>query len=105
MSFVGPRPEVPQLFARYPLEAQQLLASVRPGLTDCATLSGIDGLLDSDGEAGSLEERYLEIVVPRKVAMASACISERSLGHYCLDIWRTVRWILGASARVGSGRA
>lgn len=38
MSLVGPRPEVPQYIAYYPAEARELVLSVRPGITDSASI-------------------------------------------------------------------
>lgn len=48
MSIVGPRPMVPNTYARYPLEAQKVLNTVRPGLT------GIGSIIFRD------EEKFLE---------------------------------------------
>ncbi len=39
MSLVGPRPEVPRYVAMYPAELRALVLSVRPGITDPASLS------------------------------------------------------------------
>ena len=38
MSFVGPRPEVPYYIACYPADVRELVLSVRPGITDCASI-------------------------------------------------------------------
>ena len=38
MSIVGPRPEVPDVVALYPEDERQAVLSVRPGITDWATL-------------------------------------------------------------------
>jgi lipopolysaccharide/colanic/teichoic acid biosynthesis glycosyltransferase len=39
MSVVGPRPEVPRYVAMYPTDARQLILSVRPGITDLASVA------------------------------------------------------------------
>ena len=66
MSLVGPRPEHPAYVARYAPEQRRLL-SVRPGITGPATVAFIDeeGLL----AGGDGERRYVEDVMPRKLAV------------------------------------
>ena len=67
MSLVGPRPEVPHYVELYSDEMKRVL-SVRPGLTDPASLNGFDegALLDA---ADDPERHYVEVVMPQKVAM------------------------------------
>lgn len=93
MSFVGPRPEVPRLFARYPREVQEQLASVRPGLTDCATLASADSRIET-AFGRDLEQAYLDIVLPEKARLAIACLQDRSALHYLRDVVRTLGWIV-----------
>src|SRR5690606_24364516 len=38
MSLVGPRPEVPRYMALYPQQARRAILSVRPGITDPASI-------------------------------------------------------------------
>ena len=38
MSLVGPRPEVPRYVAHYPAELKRKVLSVRPGITDLASI-------------------------------------------------------------------
>ena len=38
MSLVGPRPEVPRYVAHYPAELREKVLSVRPGITDIASI-------------------------------------------------------------------
>jgi lipopolysaccharide/colanic/teichoic acid biosynthesis glycosyltransferase len=42
MSLVGPRPEVPKYVAHYPDEVKDIVLSVRPGITDWASIRMID---------------------------------------------------------------
>jgi len=67
MSIVGPRPEVPRYVDCYTDEMRRVL-SVRPGLTDPASLNAFDegALLDA---ADDPEKHYLEVVMPQKVSM------------------------------------
>jgi lipopolysaccharide/colanic/teichoic acid biosynthesis glycosyltransferase len=98
MSVVGPRPEVPLLFERYPKYAKAKLLSVRPGLTDCATLGSVDELMFAGPcEIDDIEERYLSAVVPAKVELALKCIERRDVVHYLGDILRTIGWLVRQS--------
>lgn len=66
MSLVGPRPEHPDYVAHYTEEQRRLLA-VRPGITGPATLAYIDEEKLLSGGGG--EARYLEDVMPQKLAL------------------------------------
>jgi lipopolysaccharide/colanic/teichoic acid biosynthesis glycosyltransferase len=68
MSIVGPRPEVPQFVAEWPEKDRQMILSVRPGLTDPATLLLLD---EEDVLAASTNpsETYVQEIVPRKLAL------------------------------------
>jgi lipopolysaccharide/colanic/teichoic acid biosynthesis glycosyltransferase len=67
MSFVGPRPEVPQYVALY-TEAQREVLRVKPGITDIATLAfrHEEDLLAS---APDTEAFYREQCLPRKIEL------------------------------------
>ncbi|TCT12620.1 lipopolysaccharide/colanic/teichoic acid biosynthesis glycosyltransferase [Tepidamorphus gemmatus] len=77
MSFVGPRPEVPDMLAYYPPGDRAKLLSVRPGITDLATLEFRDEEAILAG-ANDVERAYLEEVVPRKLALATRYVDSRS---------------------------
>jgi lipopolysaccharide/colanic/teichoic acid biosynthesis glycosyltransferase len=66
MSLVGPRPEVPRYVAQYPPGVREKVLSIRPGMTDEASLEFID-----EGEllAGATdpERVYVERVLPIKL--------------------------------------
>jgi lipopolysaccharide/colanic/teichoic acid biosynthesis glycosyltransferase len=67
MTLVGPRPETPDLAARYPTCCHAVFAH-RPGLTGPAAIR----LRDRDElrcPTDAVEEYYLEVVVPAKVAV------------------------------------
>jgi len=67
MSFVGPRPEVPQ-FATLFTDEEKVILTVRPGITDWATIRNPDqgailvGSLDPD-------KTYLEKIRPEKIRL------------------------------------
>ena len=68
MSLVGPRPEVPAYVALWPEDSRQLILSVRPGITDPATV-----LLRHEAEelasAADPAAYYVADLLPRKVEM------------------------------------
>lgn len=77
MSLVGPRPEVPLYANSYRPEWERLF-SVRPGLTDVASLTFRDEevLLEA---ALDRERAYTEVIMPLKLAMALDGIERHSL--------------------------
>lgn len=77
MSIVGPRPEVPHYVAMFSLEEREIL-TVRPGITDWATL-----WIRDEGKilAGSPdpERAYLEKIWPEKHRLQLEYVRNRSL--------------------------
>ena len=78
MSLVGPRPEVPRYVALYPEEMRRLLLSVRPGITDLASLHYRDESAVL-ARAADPERAYVEEVLPAKLALSSRYVREASL--------------------------
>lgn len=78
MSIVGPRPQVPWAVKLYPEEERELVLSVRPGITDWATLwirdegAVLKGSDDPDRD-------YLERIDPIKRRLQVAYVQTRSL--------------------------
>jgi lipopolysaccharide/colanic/teichoic acid biosynthesis glycosyltransferase len=92
MSLVGPRPEVPQYTALFTAEEQAIL-SVRPGITDWATLWDVDEgavLAGSDDP----ERVYLEKIRPEKIRLQLEYVRERTFGNdvkiILLTLWALV---------------
>lgn len=77
MSIVGPRPEVPRYVALYAPEDRDLVLSVRPGITDWASVEFKD---ESQilGKARDPEAAYRTDILPRKLAYYRAYVRERS---------------------------
>ena len=77
MSFVGPRPEVPQYVQLYKQDYQEIL-TVRPGLTDLASLKYRDeaALL---AQSENPEEEYRMRVLPDKIELAKDYLRQASL--------------------------
>jgi len=96
MSLVGPRPEVPQYTALFTPEEQAIL-SVRPGITDWASLWDVD---EGGALAGSEdpERVYLEKIRPEKVRLQLKYVRERTFGMD-LKILILTLWALLAGRR------
>ena len=65
MSIVGPRPEVPEFMNEYSTEIRSKILSVRPGITD---LASIEFTNEAEILAGSLDpkQKYIDDVMPIK---------------------------------------
>lgn len=94
MSIVGPRPEVPRYVALYSPEDRDLILSVRPGITDRASIEFKD---ESHilGEALEPEVAYRTDVLPRKLAYCRDYVRGRSFGGDLAIIFATLRALLG----------
>ena len=94
MSLVGPRPEVPRYVALYPDDLRAVVLSVRPGITDNASLEYRDEarLL---AEAADPERCYVEQVVPAKLALSARYVQTRSFVGDLALVWRTVLAVIG----------
>ena len=77
MSLVGPRPEVPHYVALYPKPLRDKVLSVRPGITDPASLAFRDesALL---ARATDPEREYVEVVLPAKLQLSARYVDEAS---------------------------
>lgn len=89
MSLVGPRPEVPRYVALYPAELRQKVLSVRPGITDFASIEYRD---ESTLLARSTdpERTYREVILPTKLALQARYVDRSGLGTDLVLIGRTV---------------
>ncbi|MDO9315946.1 MAG: sugar transferase [Burkholderiaceae bacterium] len=78
MSLVGPRPEVPRYVATYPQGLRDKVLSVRPGITDPASLAFRDEatLLAC---AADPEREYVEVVLPAKLRLSARYVDEATL--------------------------
>lgn len=93
MSFIGPRPEVKE-YVDMMLEAEKaIILSVRPGLTDLATLENM-----SEGErlrgAEDPEREYMTNIRPMKVRLQKEYVLKRSLvldmKIFIFTLWRLI---------------
>ena len=92
MSMVGPRPEVPRYIALYTQEQRKVL-SVKPGITDLASLEFIDENRRLS-ESSDPEKTYIEEIMPKKIEMNMVFISNNSLGQYFEIILKTLSAVL-----------
>jgi lipopolysaccharide/colanic/teichoic acid biosynthesis glycosyltransferase len=77
MSLVGPRPEVARYVAHYDDEVRHRLLSVRPGLTDYASIEyRHEG--DVLAQAADPEKEYVEVVLPRKLQLSLRYVNDMS---------------------------
>jgi lipopolysaccharide/colanic/teichoic acid biosynthesis glycosyltransferase len=90
MSLVGPRPEVPRYVELYPPAVRDVVLSVRPGITDLASIAYRD---ESDllGRSADPERTYVEQVLPAKLALCERYVRERSFFGDLAIIGRSMR--------------
>lgn len=88
MSLVGPRPEVEKYTRLYTPEQRRVL-SVRPGITDWASIEYIDEnrIL---GAADDPDRAYVEEIMPAKIALNMRYIEHQTVGEYFRIIFSTV---------------
>jgi lipopolysaccharide/colanic/teichoic acid biosynthesis glycosyltransferase len=92
MSLVGPRPEVPRYVAMYPPALRDKVLSVRPGITDVASLEYRD---ESErlARAADPEHEYVHVVMPAKLKFAADYVDQASLRFDLQLILKTLRLV------------
>lgn len=78
MSLVGPRPEVPRYVAYYPADVRNLVLSVRPGITDLASIEFKDEN-EILGRADDPHLAYVQEVLPIKLKYYKDYVVNRTL--------------------------
>ena len=89
MSFVGPRPEVPEFVELFRSEYEEIL-KVRPGITDLASLKYRDEAAVLE-QSENPEEEYLRRVLPDKINLSKEYIRRSSFFFDLTLILKTVR--------------
>ena len=92
MSLVGPRPEVPRYVAMYPAKVRDKVLSVRPGITDLASIEYRDEAAVL-AAAADPEAEYVNVVMPAKLRLASQYVDQASLATDLRLIARTLRTV------------
>jgi lipopolysaccharide/colanic/teichoic acid biosynthesis glycosyltransferase len=82
MSLVGPRPEVPEFVSKYPPAEREKVLSVRPGLTDFASIRfrNESKLLANQSDPMDF---YENVLIPAKLRYCCLYVNRSSL---CLDL-------------------
>src|SRR3989338_9592316 len=90
MSFVGPRPEVPFEVLQYENDTKNAILSVRPGLTDLASIADLH---EEEVLRGSKDphQTYKEKIQPQKIALQLEYIQKKS---FWLDIQILIKTFL-----------
>ena len=92
MSLVGPRPEVPRYVEHYPAESRERVLSVRPGITDFASVH-----YRNEGEllarAADPEREYLDVILPSKLRYAMHYVDNVSLADDLKLLGLTLRTV------------
>jgi lipopolysaccharide/colanic/teichoic acid biosynthesis glycosyltransferase len=92
MSLVGPRPEVPEYVAAYGEDNRRLILSVRPGLTDYASIEFLDESALMRGSSDP-DRAYREFILPQKIALYREYVGKAGMRTDLRIILRTLRAI------------
>lgn len=93
MSFVGPRPEVPEYVAVYPDSIKQKILSIRPGITDRASIEMIDEN-EILAKSNNPEQTYINEILPIKLNYAVEYIDNYSFFEDIKIILETLKKII-----------
>jgi lipopolysaccharide/colanic/teichoic acid biosynthesis glycosyltransferase len=90
MSLVGPRPEVEEYMNHYPNDIRNQILSVKPGITDWASIEMIDenNIISKYDDA---KKAYIEIIMPIK---QSYYLKYASQNNVLIDLHIIIRTIL-----------
>lgn len=97
MSLVGPRPEVPQYVELWPAEARELILSVRPGITDPATVQ-LRWESDVLARQAEPERYYAEVLLPAKAAAYVDYVEHRTFRGDLRILVSTAREVVATSS-------
>jgi lipopolysaccharide/colanic/teichoic acid biosynthesis glycosyltransferase len=89
MSIVGPRPEVAKYVAMWPEEDREIILTVRPGITDPATLQLRNEELVLAGQSDP-EAYYRDVLLPEKVRLYRRYVETRTFAGDIRLILKTV---------------
>ena len=90
MSLVGPRPEVPSEVETYNEETKKIILSVKPGMTDLATLANLH---EEEILKGSEDphQTYRKLLKPQKLKLAVEYVKKRSFWLDLVIILKTIK--------------
>lgn len=93
MSLVGPRPEVPKYIALYSEIDRNMVLSVRPGITDLASIEFKDEN-EILAKSNDPERDYIEKILPQKIYYYRRYVNEQTLWFDVVLIFKTIRAII-----------
>jgi len=93
MALVGPRPDVPEVIHLMNTEERDIILSVKPGITDLASLWNYNEEERLEGQKDP-HEAYLKLIWPEKKRLQIEYVLTRSLLLDIKIIWRTIKRLL-----------
>ncbi|MTC60655.1 sugar transferase [Providencia rustigianii] len=78
MSLVGPRPEVPKYMEKYPPETREIILSIKPGITDLASIAMINEN-DILAKYADPHQAYIDIIMPIKARYYLDYVKNKSI--------------------------
>ena len=93
MSLVGPRPEVEEYIRKYPESIKKKILSIRPGITDMASIQMIDEseILEKHKDP---KKAYINIILPLKLGLSIDYIDKRTMWLDLKIIFLTLKRIV-----------
>jgi len=93
MSLVGPRPEVPKYVEHYSEDNRKVVLSVRPGITDLASIEyrNENDILASESDP---EKAYIEKILPEKLKYCREYVEKQSFMYDIGIILKTIKAIV-----------
>lgn len=93
MSIVGPRPEVQEFIDEYPKDVSEKILSVRPGITDLASIELSDEASLLEGKADP-RQVYIDEIMPIKAKYYLSYVANNSLNNDLFIIWATIKKVI-----------
>jgi len=93
MSLVGPRPEVPEFMNLYSQENQRIILSVRPGITDKASIEMVDEN-EILGKYDDPKQAYIDIIMPMKAKYYKEYVRDHNIFGDIKIILLTIKKII-----------
>ena len=93
MSLVGPRPEIPEYYALYPAADREIISSVRPGITDRASII-YRNEAELLAEQPEPDRYYREVILPRKISIGTEYARTKSISGDFKILLDTVHAVL-----------
>lgn len=96
MSLVGPRPEVPDFMQHYSEEDRNIILSVKPGITDKASIEMVDEN-DILSKYPNPTQAYIDIIMPIKAKFYKEYVAHHTLMGDIQIIFQTIIKIIRRS--------